>query len=393
MLLGDKVDKKLIYLTGIIFLSIGIFLSIFFKEPHFYSFFSVGLFLILFQAYNSIAKKPLFEKWKIKHFTSFFFILIISCIIIDKLGIYFNYWDYPHYSGILDDIIKYIFEWGVAFLYFMLSLMIGIEILHKLSINKKISFILSLIFFVTIIGLFSEYINLSSYSWRVLSMLISNYQIGKFFIVFQTIGYWLMALIPFSIYKFVDALKKETGNKFKNRKIKKMNKKAQQEIVGFVVIVIIVCVIGLIFLSLMIGRGEPESQSSVEASDLLKSSIYYTSECKINFEYENMQELIKSCYKTEKCSGGKTACDYLNLTFIKIIDESMSIGENFPNKAYKLYIYYKDMEEINPNEEILKIEKGIFSNCSSRIGGNYFIPVVGLKQGTINLELNVCKNK
>ena len=56
---------KIKYLTGIIFLLIGIYLSIFQFEPHFYTFFSIGLFLIFLEYYNSNNKNKLFKKWKI----------------------------------------------------------------------------------------------------------------------------------------------------------------------------------------------------------------------------------------------------------------------------------------------------------------------------------------
>jgi len=40
-----------------------------------------------------------------------------------------------------------------------------------------------------------------------LSMPFSNFRIGDFFVVFQLIGYPLMALIPFVIYKISEKIK------------------------------------------------------------------------------------------------------------------------------------------------------------------------------------------
>ena len=195
------------YVSGSVFLLYGIYLSIFLGKPHFYAFFSIGAFLVLLKFYNSIAKKPLFNKWKLKQYSIFSAILILSCIIIDKLGLYLGYWVYPYFSTYFDEFIKYIFEWGVAFLYLMLSLMIGVEIFSKLKISKSVSVLLSLIIFVTIAGLFTEYINFFADSWKVLSMPMTNYKIGNYFLVFQTAGYWLMAIIPFIIYKFTDEIR------------------------------------------------------------------------------------------------------------------------------------------------------------------------------------------
>ena len=80
-------------------------------------------------------------------------------------------------------------------------------------------------------------------------------------------------------------------------------KKAQQEIVGFVLIVVIVSIIGLIFLSLSLGKGERVGQTSIEISNLLESSMYYTTDCAVSFipKYKSGQDLIKACYRNEKC--------------------------------------------------------------------------------------------
>ena len=196
--------QKLFYIFGFIFLLISVYMSVFLHLAHFYSLFSIGMFLILFQIYNSIYKKSLFNKWKLKDFVIFFISLIIVSIIIDKIGIYLGYWIYPFYNTIFDEILKYIFEWALALTYFMAGLMIGICLFKKARINKQLSFLFSLLIFVTLIGFFTQYINQFSYSWKVLSMPITNYKIGGYFLIFQTVGYWLMAIIPFILYKIVD---------------------------------------------------------------------------------------------------------------------------------------------------------------------------------------------
>lgn len=200
-----KNNSKLIYTIGIIFLLVGIYLSIFQKEPHFYTFFSVGAFLILFQYQKSNFKKPFFKNWKTKQYLLFFVLVIIISIIIDQIGLSLGYWEYQ-YQNFFDETLKYFFEWGVALIYFMLILVIGIDIFKK-KLNKNFSVIFSLLIFVTLAGLFTEYINHFSNSWIILKMPLTNYKIKEFFIVFQTIGYWLIAIIPLIIYKFTEKLK------------------------------------------------------------------------------------------------------------------------------------------------------------------------------------------
>ena len=81
------------------------------------------------------------------------------------------------------------------------------------------------------------------------------------------------------------------------------NKKSQQEIIGFVLIIVIVSIIGVIFLSLSIGREQPSGQTSIEISNLLEASMYYTTDCVVGFipQYKSGQELVKSCWDNDKC--------------------------------------------------------------------------------------------
>ena len=194
--------KILNYFGGAFFLLIGIYLAIIKKEPHFYSFFSIGVFIILLQVYNSISKRHLFNKWKLKSHFLFWGGLIITSIIIDRAGIYLNYWKYT-YTTIFDELFKYLFEWAVAMAYIMLSFLIGFNIFNR-RFSKKASIILSLIIFVTLIGIITEYINHFTNSWTILSMPITNSKIGSYFLIFQTIGYWTMVLVPLIIYKYLD---------------------------------------------------------------------------------------------------------------------------------------------------------------------------------------------
>ncbi len=198
--------NKLAAIFGIIFLLIGIILSVFFKQPHYYTFFSIGAFLILLTIYNSISKKSLFNKWKINQYFLFATIMIILSIILDKIGISLNYWTYK-YNSIFDEILKYLFEWALAMTYIMISFLIGIKIFEKAKLNKKLSSVLSILIFVTATGLITEFFNHFSNSWIILKMPVTNFSINGYFIIFQTIGYWLMSLITLFIYKRIAKLK------------------------------------------------------------------------------------------------------------------------------------------------------------------------------------------
>jgi hypothetical protein len=195
-----KTNKITSYTIGIILFLIGIFMSLYQHNPHFYTPFSIGLFIITLNIYNFLAKKPLFNKWKMKQHLIFWISLIVICIIIDKIGMQLNYWYYPSYSTILDEIIKITFEYAVPFMYFMLMLLIGTTLLVKLKLklNSKMSFTLSLLIVVPLTLLFTEHINSFSNSWQVTG--ISN-------LIWFSIGSWLMAIIPLIVYKFTEQIK------------------------------------------------------------------------------------------------------------------------------------------------------------------------------------------
>jgi hypothetical protein len=172
-------------------------------------------------------------------------------------------------------------------------------------------------------------------------------------------------------------------------------KKAQNEIVGFVLIIIIVSVMGLIFLSFMIGRGEPIAQDSVKISNLLSASIYYTSDCAINYipNYKDGQDLIKSCWNNERCLDERMACEALNSTMKSLIGESLDVNPQVSNKAYELIIYYKDLAGELPQDVILELNEGNYSRCGSEIGGSHSIAIGGMTPGLINIELSVCRGE
>ena len=178
-------------------------------------------------------------------------------------------------------------------------------------------------------------------------------------------------------------------------KINYKNNHAQNEIVGFVLIIIIVSVIGMVFLSFMIGRGEPITQGSVQISNLLASSVYYTSDCAVNYvpNYKDGQDLIKSCWNNEICLDDRMACEALNSTMKKIIGDSLDVSSDISNKAYELIIYYKDLGGELPPEIILESNGGKYENCSSEIGGSHSIAIGGISPGLINIDLSVCRGE
>jgi len=167
------------------------------------------------------------------------------------------------------------------------------------------------------------------------------------------------------------------------------SKKAQNEIVGFVLIVVLVVVIGVIFLGISLRKAHPVSVKDAELSSFLESGMRYTSECAVSYEpdYDNMQDLIKSCYNNRNCRNNLSACDVLNLTYTEMLKASFPVGEDRPVKAHILNISFKSMGNNTPPEEILLIKSGEYGNCSIERGAE---SVQAGFNGNIYTRMSLC---
>ncbi len=156
--------------------------------------------------------------------------------------------------------------------------------------------------------------------------------------------------------------------------------KGQQEMVGFVLIVVLVVVGLMIFLVLSIDN--EEDLQSREVENLLDVFMRTSSECAIVFEpqYDSFEELIKSCYNNERCSNlDEMACDYLNSSSREVLDDLMASESQI--SYYDFSVYYED----EGREGILNIAEG---NCSGSVKGAQRI--VSVPSGKIYSRLRFC---
>jgi len=160
-------------------------------------------------------------------------------------------------------------------------------------------------------------------------------------------------------------------------------KRSQEEIIGFVLIVVLVVIVGVILLGLALRKSSP-SQNSVELSNFLEASMLTTTSCAINFvpNYESLQDLILACWNNEKCLNDKPACEMLNKTAAELLDKSFPINSG-RYSGYKINIFYA-INETESRQDILSLDKG---NCSSGAGGEKIIPA---SPGNIITRLEVC---
>jgi len=116
------------------------------------------------------------------------------------------------------------------------------------------------------------------------------------------------------------------------------SKRSQEEMIGFVLIVVLVAVIGLVFFAISIRK--PGTTEDKESENFLYSSMLYTTSCYKSQEIVySLQDLIKACYNNEKCFDERQSCNVLNETLTELIDKSFSFGNGSIRKAYLFKIY------------------------------------------------------
>ena len=164
-------------------------------------------------------------------------------------------------------------------------------------------------------------------------------------------------------------------------------KKGQEEIVGFVLIVVIIAIVFVIFLGIKLRSSEPVQKESEIIYQFVESSMRQTTECVIRQNGRNvvLNELIRECYSYDNsCLNGVSSCDVAKNTIINIINSTWKVGSEEYYKGYVVDVFYSQNVSLE-KKEIFLISEG---NCSdSYIANSYFIPSF---PGRIVMELKVC---
>jgi hypothetical protein len=141
------------------------------------------------------------------------------------------------------------------------------------------------------------------------------------------------------------------------------NKKAQEEMTGFVLVVIIMAVIFLVFVGIMIRK--PSSVSTQESRDIqqfLESTMEVTSSCAFGYEpaYASIGDLLRRCNEGSSiCTSGKNPCEVLNESLSGILDSAYPVGSDRPEKGYDFKITYQENSSSGVGEtQMLELVKG-----------------------------------
>ena len=167
-------------------------------------------------------------------------------------------------------------------------------------------------------------------------------------------------------------------------------KKGQEEIVGFVAVVVLVSVIALIFVTLSLRGPDNAAQDDENMREALESALQYTSDCRIPgvLGQAPIGELFAPCTNQRSCEDGRSSCDALNETLGELLHIGLGVGPEKPFKGYSFRVTQVSNSSINvPEQTIIELSEG---NCTSysRQGTNEFRPA--RQAGIIRLELKVC---
>jgi hypothetical protein len=141
-----------------------------------------------------------------------------------------------------------------------------------------------------------------------------------------------------------------------------MNKKAQEEMVGFILIVVLVIVIAVILLGISIRTSDnKELQKSDEITSFLASVSEVTTDCQIpETRYRNIGELILDCNSFNVCSDGEETCEILENELEGILNHSTFVVKD----SGKVVYYNLDIINEDQNRELISINESA-SNVGS----------------------------
>lgn len=138
--------------------------------------------------------------------------------------------------------------------------------------------------------------------------------------------------------------------------------KAQEEMVGFGLIIILVAIIFIVFISFYI-RKPSQPTEDYEAGSFIQAVLQYTTVCQeADMENLSVQKLIFKCQSGNPCEyRSMDPCQILNNTIKGIVRESWEADSKSPIKGYSFVINVS--EDRGRTEEILlKIDSGVVTN-------------------------------
>ena len=173
-----------------------------------------------------------------------------------------------------------------------------------------------------------------------------------------------------------------------------IKKKAQEEMIGFVMIMLVMAIIFVVFLGIYLRKPVSRDRTeSAEVSQFLDSLFQYTTECSYDsgYSYENIEDLVVDCFNGKNCPAiGKKACDVLEQDIKKITEASWNFGTESPETGYEYKILYTPAGTENYGTLSNDFNAPFHAPCNEQVGGRGAEKPVYVPNGEIKVVLRIC---
>lgn len=204
--------EKLLPMAGVALVTLGVVMAINAHLAHFYAPFSAGLALIGWYIVRFRLGITLFRQWQWPLFLLFLISLLAFAVIADYFGIAYGWWAYPNYHSPLDWMVQKILEFVIAMLYLFFFLLAG-QHLWQRYVNRPAALAASMLTTVLPLAIVTQLINLRAHSWVVLDMPVTDATVASVSVMFTTVGYWMLAIVPYALYGLCDSLRRREATR------------------------------------------------------------------------------------------------------------------------------------------------------------------------------------
>jgi hypothetical protein len=169
------------------------------------------------------------------------------------------------------------------------------------------------------------------------------------------------------------------------------DKRAQQEMVGFVIIVALVIIGMMIFIVISLRQTPPEIESQT-AENVLTGVLRYTTDCVVSPPYfDSVKDLIQHCYENARCTNLETmACSYLNRTLSEMLTDLLINPQiSGTTTAYELRLIWISALDDDDAQERLRLFRGTCNQTSSVITGTSEI-LQNTDGSKMQINLKIC---
>lgn len=173
--------------------------------------------------------------------------------------------------------------------------------------------------------------------------------------------------------------------------LKLEKRKSQQEMAGFIIIVLLVLVVGVIMLGIFLRQSSPVSTFDAELDNFITASLEQTSNCAVDTDYnfQTLKQDLEMCKNNERCLGNINPCLIINQTYSTMLNHLFPAGLL---SGYKMNFYFQPViNETLGRINILKMKDGNQTNCGLLRGTQSISRISG--GGYMFIELEACTAK